>query len=229
MKRLILLTFVSICAFPTHAQERLEGDTSIAESAYQILPSRGDQYHILVTIVAANPFEDRFASHPTVQITLRGADGSVISTQRASSAGIPPKGRIAFRESLYATELPAKVELRPLRAEYQTTVFRPGEFKEFKALGMKVREEGSFIRVTGELLNPYPGDTGVWITMLFRDDQRKLLGGFTKYQSDLPKGDPMPFEFEFKKDEIPSATKSTEWVVFSHNNFQDSWQKLLRP
>jgi hypothetical protein len=79
----------------------------------------------------------------------------------------------------------------------------------------------------GEVKNPYAGETGAWITFLFSDQAGKLLGGHTKYEPTIPAGDPTPFEMYIDADEFPAGTKTTERVVFNHNNYQTSWRKLL--
>jgi hypothetical protein len=208
---------------------REDAETTIVENGYYVVPSYGGKYKVIIAVVAANPYEDKFASRPTVRVTARAADGTVITTREVSSAGIPPKGKIAFCDALYADEMPVKVEFRPLGAGYEATIYRPSEFVPFELLGVRVRQDGrSRLRVTGEIKNPYPGETGAWITFLYRDAGGKLLGGHTKYESTIPAGDPTPFEIGIDSDEIPAGMKTIDRVVFNHNNYQSSWQKLLR-
>lgn len=208
---------------------RDEAETTVVETGYHVIPLYGGKYKILIAVVAANPYEDKFASRPTVRVTARAADGAVITTREVSSAGIPPKGRIAFCESLYADEMPAKVEFRPLGAGYEATVYKPTEFVPFELIGVRARQDGrGGLRITGEIRNPYPGETGAWITFLYRDASGKLLGGHTKYESTIPAGELTPFEFGIDSDEIPARMKTIDRVVFNHNNYQSSWQKLLR-
>lgn len=208
---------------------RDDGETKVVESGYHVIPSYGSKYKVLIAVVAANPYEDKFASRPTVRVTARAADGAVITTREVSSAGIPPKGRIAFCESLYADEMPAKVEFRALGAGYEPTVYKPAEFVPFELIGVRARQDGrGGLRITGEIRNPYPGETGAWITFLYRDASGKLLGGHTKYESTIPAGEPTPFEFGIDSDEIPAGMKTIDRIVFNHNNYQSSWQKLLR-
>jgi len=210
-------------------QPSRDTETTVSETAYTVVPSYGGKYKVIVAIVAINPFEDRFASRPSVRITVRAADGSVITTREVSSAGIPPKNRIAFCESLYADEAPAKVEFRPLNAGYEETIYRPANFLSFELLNLRVRDDSSGrVRITAEIKNPYAGETGVWITFLYRDAAGKLLGGHTKYESTIPEGAPTPFEMYVNSEEISIQTKSVDKLVFSHNNFQNSWDKLLR-
>jgi hypothetical protein len=202
-------------------------ETSIVESGYSVVASNIGKLKVVVAIVVANPFEDKFASRPTVRVTLRASDGSVITTRELSSAGIPPNGRIAFCGSLYADEQPAKVEFRPLSAYYEPTIYRPAEFLPFELLGVRARDDIIGLRVTGEIKNPYPSETGVWITFLYRDAAGKLLGGETTWESKVLAGEPTPFEIRVNPGEI-SGVKSIDKVVFDHNNSQSSWKDLLR-
>jgi hypothetical protein len=103
------------------------------------------------------------------------------------------------------------------------------QFLPFQLLNVTSKPaSGNNVRVTGEIKNPYLGETGAWITILYRDDKGKLLGGHTTYESTIPSGEPTPFEFYVDLTEIPPNTKSIQRIAFSHNNFQTSWQKLLR-
>jgi hypothetical protein len=227
---LLLLVFILSEPFGIgHLQASREPETTVTETAYTVVPSYGGKYKVIFAIVAINPFEDRFASHPSVRITVRATDGSVITTREVNSAGIPPKNRITFCESLYADEAPAKVEFRPLTAGYEETIYRPANFLSFELLNVRVRDDVSGrLRITGEIRNPYPGETGVWISFLYRDVAGKLLGGHTKWESTIPEGAPTPFEMYVNSDEIPPQTKTVDRLVFSHNNFQNSWDKLLK-
>lgn len=208
---------------------REAGGTTVVETAYHVVPAYGGKFKVIVAVVAANPYEDKFASRPTVRVTARAADGSVITTREVSSAGIPPKGRIAFCDSLYADELPVKVEIRPLGAGYEATVYRPSDFISYELIGVRARADGrSRLRITGEIKNPYRDETGVWITFLYRDASGKLLGGHTQYESTITAGEPTPFEMGIDSSEIPAGMKTIEKIVFNHNNYQTSWQKLLR-
>ncbi len=124
---------------------------------------------------------------------------------------------------------PAKVEFRPLGAGYEATVYRPSDFLPFELIGVRVRDDGvERLRVTGEIKNPYRGESGAWITLLYRDAAGKLLGGHSKWESTISIGDPTPFEMYVNSDEVPPETKAVNKVVFNHNNFQASWDKLLR-
>src|SRR4051794_13715705 len=113
MNRLVQAVLLMVIALLCDAGAQtppVETETTVVETAYNVVQSYGGKLKVGVAVVAENPFEDKFASRPTVRVTLRAADGSVITTREVSSAGIPPKQRIAFCESLYADEMPAKVE-----------------------------------------------------------------------------------------------------------------------
>jgi hypothetical protein len=151
---LVLLFVFSFSERISFSQIQLSRDTetTVSETAYTVVPSYGGKYKVIVAIVAINPFEDRFASRPSVRITVRATDGSVITTREVGSAGIPPKSRIAFCESLYADEAPAKVEFRPLNAGYEETIYRPANFLSFELLNVRVRDDISGrLRITGEI------------------------------------------------------------------------------
>jgi len=224
MKTILLIALILLIGSPVVAQE-----TVITESAYHVVPAYGQRYKVMFAVVAVNPFEDKFASVPKVRVTARAQDGSILSTQEFDSGGIPPKGKIAFCKEMYVDEIPARVDIRPLDAHYEPTRFRSSQFLPFELINVVGKPSiGNKVKVTGEIKNPYPGETGVWITFLYRDGQGKLLGGITKYESTVPAGEPTSFEVYVDPSEIPPGTKSTDRGAFSHNNFQTSWDKLLR-
>jgi hypothetical protein len=232
MKRraLISLYIALLTCAPTVANaQREETETTIVESGYYVAPAYAGKVKIIVALVVENPYQDKFASRPNVRVTARAADGSVITTQEMNSAGIPPKQRIAYCNSLYADEMPAKVEFRALSAGYEPTVYKPVEFLPLELIGVRSRIDNmGRVRITGEIKNPFPLETGGWITFLYRNTGGKLIGGHTKWISEIPAGEPTPFEMYVDADEVPSETKSIEKFVFNHNNYQSSWQKLLK-
>ncbi len=107
---LLLLTVhaMVIAEGSTIQSSRNDSETMVTETAYYVVPSYGGKYKVMVAVIAINPFEDKFASRPSVRVTVRAADGGLITTREVSSAGIPPKGQIAFCESLYSNEAPGK-------------------------------------------------------------------------------------------------------------------------
>ena len=223
-RAVLVLLFCAVVPICGVAQE-----TTITESAYYVVPSSSGRQKVIFAVIATNPFEDKFASNPSVRVTARAADGTIIRTEDFHSGGIRPRSIIAFCDSLIVDETPARVEIRPLNPRYEPTPFKAAQFLPFELSNVTSRAaSGNNVRVTGEIKNPYSGETGAWITLLYRDDKGKLLGGHTAYESTIPAGEPTPFEFYVDLSEIPPNTKSIQRVAFSHNNFQTSWQKLLR-
>lgn len=203
--------------------------TTVIESAYYVAPAYRGQQKVIFAVVVSNPFEDKFASYPQVRVTARATDGSIIATQDFSSAGIPPRGTIAFCNSMLVDETPSRVDIRPLDARYEPTPFKPSQFLPFEIFNVTPKADfGNRLRVTGEVKNPYMGETGIWLTFLYRDEKGKLLGGYTAYESTVPPGEPTPFEFYVDIAEIPPTTKKIDRMAFCHNNFQSSWHKLLK-
>jgi hypothetical protein len=229
LRGMLALVILILC-FSSPVVSQRDATVSLAETGYSVLPSfQSGKYNIVVAIVADNPYDDRFASHPAVRVTARDRQGIVLTTRDISSAGIPPKGRIAFCESISADDLPASVEFRSLDAHYESTIYKPSEFRPFDLIGMRSHEDvPGLIRITGEIKNPYPATTGVWITLLYRDAAGKLIGGHSNWQSEILAGDPTPFQFTVYSNELPPSVKKIDTVVFSHNNSQNSWRELLR-
>lgn len=223
------LALLLLCTL-AHAQDSSKGETTVVESAAYVSPAKTNtgKIKINVAVVVENPYGDKFAAYPTVQVTLRAADGSVIDTKEVHTAGIPPKGRSAYVGAVFAEERPAKVEIRPLGAQYESTNYKPAEFRPFELLNVSAGEgrDGGY-RVTGEVKNPYRGETGAFVSVLFRDAAGKLLGGRSKWVQKIPAGAPAPFEIEIDANDIPPGTKSVEKYVSSQINFQDKWREIL--
>ncbi len=229
LRGMLTVVILTLC-FSSPVISQRDATVSVVETGYSILPSfQSGKYNVVVAVVAENPYDDRFASHPAVRVTARDRQGIVLTTRDISSGGIPPKGRIAFCESITTDDLPTAVEFRSLDAHYEPTIYKPSEFRSFDLIGMRSHEDvPGLIRITGEIKNPYPTGTGVWITLLYRDAAGKLIGGHSNWQSEILAGDPTPFEFTVYSREVPPNLKKIETVVFSHNNSQSSWSELLR-
>ncbi|MGE0133436.1 MAG: hypothetical protein AB7U82_35620 [Blastocatellales bacterium] len=202
--------------------------TTVNESGYFVANStRG--YKVIVALIVSNPYENRFASRPSAQVTLRGADGSVLTSRELNGAGIPPKGVITICETITADEKPTRVDVRPLSASYEATDFKSSEFRPFTLDNVRAKpNDYGYMKVTGEIRNPFPKQTGVWVCFLFRDKQNKLIGGHKLWKSEVPTGDPIAFEMSIPIDELPENLGSIEKFVFSHNNYQSSWREILR-
>lgn len=223
-----ILTIMSV-TFLTNAQTTFRNDpTTIKESGYSIV-NASNGYKVNVAIIASNPYDNRFASRPTVQVTLRGTDNSIIGSSEIHGAGIPPLATIALCETIRADEKPSRIEFRPLAAWYEATDFKPVEFKNYTLSNISARPNNyGYLKITGEIKNPYPKEAGAWICFLYRDKQGKLLGGHHYWKSELPAGDPSSFETSISLDEIPENLGSIDKMAFSHNNYQSSWQEILR-
>jgi hypothetical protein len=230
MKFLTLAFALLLLCPPAHAQATSNGETTVVEAAAYISPAKTKtgKVRINVAVVAENPYADRFASYPTIQVTAHAADGSVIGTKEFHTAGIPPKGRIAFAASVFTEERPAKVEIRPLSAEYEPTSYKPAEFRPFGLLNVS-RGEGpdGGLSITGEVENPYRRETKAYVTLLFRDAAGKLLSGHSKWIQKVQAEGPTPFAIEIDADDIPPGTKSVERYVISSINFQKNLPELL--
>jgi hypothetical protein len=225
----LLFALLLLCPL-AYAQVSSNGDTTIVESAAYISPAKTKtgKVRINVAVIAENPYADKFASYPTIQVTARAADGSVIDTKEFHTAGIPPKGRIAFAAPVFTEERPTKVEIRPLSAQYEPTVYKPTEFRPFKLLNVSRSEgpDGGF-RITGQLENPYPKETKAYVTLLFRDAAGKLLSGRSKWIQKVNAAEPTPFELEVDADDIPPGTKNVERYAISSINFQNNLPEVL--
>lgn len=232
MLKLICLIWLTLSACFTVPAQQLPAQqlTVVTESGYYISPAYAGRQRISFAVVATNPFADQFASRPGVRVTARASNGSILATQEFTSGGIPPQGKIAFCKEMLVDETPAQVEIRPLNAGYEPTPFKPSEFLSFEIFNVtpRMEEVGNRLRITGEIKNPYHGETGAWITFLYRDVDGKLLSGYTAYESTIPPKEAMPFQFYVDMATFPPNTKSIDRIAFSHNNFQSSWHKLLR-
>lgn len=81
MKTIATIIFGLALCFCANAQSSFSSEPIvITESAYHVANSALRGYKVNVALVLSNPFENRFASYPKVQVTLRAADGSILSS-----------------------------------------------------------------------------------------------------------------------------------------------------
>jgi hypothetical protein len=219
----LIFCALSLTAF---AQSAADEVTTIEQSGYSILAG-ARSYQVNAVVIVSNPFENRFARYPSVQVTIKAADGSIIAAREMSGAGIPPKGKIAIGEVISADAKPASVTFRPLRAGYEETSLRPADFRPFTIGNLTGRETSYGVRLTGEITNPYAREMGAWVYLVLRDKQGKLIGSLRTHKSEVPPGEPLAFEMGVRPDEIPEQMESYDKMVFSHFNYQDSWLKAL--
>lgn len=229
MRILLLILIVLNITFFANAQTSFRDEpTSIKESGYSIVKTSLG-YKVNVALIVSNPYDDRFASRPSVQVTLRASDNSILATKEISGAGIPPLGAIAICETFRSNEKPIRVDFRTLGAGYEATEFKSSDFKEYSLLNLRAQtNDYGDLKITGEIGNPYKKEAGAWVCFLFRDKKGKLIGGHIYWKSEVPAGEPIPFEMNIPADEVPENMASTDKMVFSHNNFQSSWHKILR-
>jgi hypothetical protein len=228
--RVIACIFIFLAlSLTTKAQSSFRDDPiAINDSGYFVSKSSAG-YKVNVSLILSNPFENRFASRPSVQVTVRGTDGAIIASKELKGAGVPPKGTIAICEIFSIDEKPAKLDFQPLSAWYEATDLKPSDFKPFTLENIRAKPTGNgYIRVTGEIRNPFSKQTGVWVCFLFRDKQDKLVGGYKLYKSEIPAGNPIAFEVDIPDDELPGNLGSIEKLVFCHNNYLSSWREILR-
>jgi len=223
---LIILTVIvsSICG-ATQASFR-DDPTVVTESGYTITSS-STGYKVNVALILSNPYKDRFAANPSVQITLRSTDGAIIATRTARAAGIPPAQTIAHCLNVYVDESPKTMEFKPLSAHFESTDLKASEIRPFVLQNLHSRNASGRTIVTGEIKNPYPTTAGAWVVFLFRDKSGKLLGGQEQWISEIPSMESFPFETTFIDENVPHDSEIVDRLVFSHNNSQSTWHKML--
>ena len=83
------------------------------------------------------------------------------------------------------------------------------------------------MQLVGEVYNPFQADTGVWISVLYRDAKGILLGGHSVWLSEVSRSGNFAFRKDLNNaDEIPEHA-STAFMVYCHNNNLSSWQEMI--
>lgn len=181
------------------------------------------------TAVFKNPNPDYSCAHPQVTVTARNAKGEVVGTyDKSMVAFFVPGGVIAYGDNLEVLEVPAKVEITPVKCFWTRVPAGSAAFPVFQAANVKLIPTQYKLKVAGEVSNPLTESVdSVMGALLFRDQAGKLLGGELFYIKNLPAQGTKPFmEDLYFEGARPRKFEKVEFMVFPTSM---TYNKLTRP
>ena len=174
-------------------------ELKLVDSGYSFI----DNY-IYYAVIVENPNEGVVVGFPTVRITAKDADGNVLGTTDAY-LGEVHAGQTVEHASIgfEVSEAPASVDFEVLPFdEYDITAEGSSEHANMKKLtttGVKESvDEYGYASYTGEIVNENDYDfSGVEVTVLYRDENGKLIGGEYTYVEHVAANGNTPFSLEY--------------------------------
>lgn len=156
------------------------------------------EYWIHWAVVLENPNLLYWCEFPTVQITVRDAQGQLLGQHEQVLTALPPGARVGWASALEITGAsPHTLEITPRPADWYPTESRPEDFPPFAYQNVRFEVRGQECEVTGELVNPYPlRIEEAALVALFRDARGGLVSGEMAFVEGVPEHGPAPFKVE---------------------------------
>ncbi len=176
---------------------------TIKECGYQIVNG-----YLKYSFIAHNNMTDKAVYLPAFRITVRDADGGLISTtDQVLNVIYPGQDTIYAGQGSQIDETPASIEVSYVEpdddwhivstSKLDHAVYIPFEIKSFKLKNDKI---------IGELYNPNDyNQSTIAITVVFRDQNGQLLGGDTNFINNVKAGETVPFELHVSKDLVTES------------------------
>ena len=175
--------------------ERAYKSLKISESGWHV-DSNG---YVDYALTIQNISEDLIVEYPEVIITGRAADGSVVFSKTQVMGVVYPGYDLTFACMTGDGIAPATVEFSLGEPrDYQVSV-GTGRPTEYKVHGLATREGANGeLTVSGEVEKTVEGDEafspqGVWLSVILRDDQGRIVYGWNEFVDSPGLGRRMPF------------------------------------
>lgn len=143
-----------------------------------------------------NPNNSVLCQYPKYRITARDSSDGVLGSYEAIWSYIYPEQTIAFSEMCFkCDEKPSKVEVEALDVDendlINVNLLDNPNFKSFEIKNSIVRDN----KIVGEVFNPNSNDySNVYVTVLFRDDNNKIVGGDLTILDSVKANSTAPFD-----------------------------------
>ena len=176
----------------------------LLDSGYGISSSsRGDMF-LHYGLIIKNPNENYAIDFPSVRITARCANGTILGTTDATLSRIYPTQTVAHGFTAFEVdEMPESVDFELLSVEdwnrihgsalqpYEPLIVENTSFSEGVVL----------TNFTGEVINENDYDIErVGVTVIFRDENDQIVGGGFTFVRDLSANGTAPFDFTVNTD-----------------------------
>lgn len=164
--------------------------------------------YLKYSFIAHNNMTDKAIYLPAFRITVRGADGGLISTtEQVLNVIYPDQDTVYAGQGSQIDETPASIEVTFVEPDddwhiVSTSKLDHANYTPFEIKNSKLKDN----RIIGELYNPNDyNQSTIAITIIFRDKNDQLLGGDTSFINNVKAGETVPFELHVSKDLITSS------------------------
>ncbi len=146
---------------------------------------------------AHNNMTDKAAYFPSFRITIRDANGGLISTEEQPLRVIYPEQDTAYANLGGETnEIPASIEITYIETDDDWRIVDPSSLDHATYIPIVIKgAKVSGRSIVGELYNPNDyNQSSIAVTVMFRNKDGHLLGGNTTYIRNVKARETVPFE-----------------------------------
>lgn len=161
-----------------------------------------DNEYLYYSVILHNPNEDKAIEFPEFRITARDSSGAPLATEEQTLSIIYPKQDFVFASMAFdVDEVPATVDVETLDAEEynikKTSMLENSEYTPLSITNAAFRTDS----IVGEIQNnnDYEIENGV-VTVIFRDDSGKLIGGESTFVDSIKTSAATPFDISIYND-----------------------------
>ncbi|MCD8327584.1 MAG: FxLYD domain-containing protein [Ruminococcus sp.] len=193
----------------SESKATLVDEEASEENQETILPPEVKEYgfsmedeYLYFSIIYYNPNEDIAIEYPSFRITARNSEGEVIASEEEVESIIYPQQESACAGMAFKVdELPASLDVEALEPEdYSITkveMLENPEYAPLTAFNVTMREENIVGEIQNE--NDYDIESAI-VTVVFRDEDGKLIGGDFSFVDSLKANSATPFDVSIDLD-----------------------------
>ncbi len=188
----------------------------VAESGWTVSSPESGSY-VIYAFALRNPSDDFMIKYPSVKITGRDKDGTVLFSDEQVLNVLYPGKTTYFASLAGGNSVPATVEFTPCAPDEWNVTPYAGATPQFEVSGLSAVPDGfGGVNFTGELtvVSAEGSDaaisSGLAVTAVLRDDDGKIVGGFSDFIDMPAEGETAPFEVSYFD---PPAYASAEAYV----------------
>lgn len=180
-----------------------KGETSISENNSKVLPIEVKEFgysmsneYVVCSVILHNPNEETAIELPSFRITARNEAGELLATEDQTLSIIYPQQDFVYASQMFdVDEVPANVEIEILEPEdyniKNISMLDHPEYTPLDVVSATFRTDS----IVGEIQNNNDYDLdGAIVSVVFRDDNGKLIGGALTFVDSLKANSATPFD-----------------------------------
>jgi hypothetical protein len=179
---------------------------SITESGWVYYSDSYSSY-VYYGLRIQNPNSDLIASSPTIKITIKAADGTVLASEEDYSPQIAPGDTVAACGQIDTkSEEPATVDFTVSVSDYSWSNYKADMIamsSDFLVSGATLFEDRYSRSITGEVTNKSNLDCDVELVAILRDSSGKIVCGYQTYGQEVEAGGTTSFEINIYTSTLP--------------------------